>query len=246
MDNFPTRDGYTLVSVDYLDAGVDVTQTDKKTYITGKWDENTATSLTPTIKLNTVWKEGKTYKIYSVSDLIRNADLNGYYELYRDLDFTGLEWPVTFLSGEFNGKIFGNNHKITGVSFESTSRSRASNGLFSSFGENAYIENVTFENITHTIDLAAVAQEATFGLFAGSAAEGTSFKNVKVSGSLVFGDNCQSLAGIDSFTLKTVIGSGNADGITAGEITVAKKNGDNTSFDLKTEADGTITIVSGN
>ena len=246
MDNFPARDGYTLVSVDWdADSGIIETQTEKNKVITGKWDEETATSLTPTIKLHTEWKEGKTYKIYSVNDFIKNADLNGYYELYTDLDFTNAEWPTTFVNGEFNGKIFGRNHTISGVSFDSTSRSRLSSGLFSSLGENAYIENVTFKKITHTIDLMAVAQNSTFGLLAGSAADGASFKNVKVSGSLVFGDNCANLVGSDSFTIKTVIGNGDTTGITVGEITAVKKNVDNTAFIIKIEADGSVSIVSG-
>ncbi len=250
MDNFPTRDGYTLESVEYIDTNIIETETENKKFITGKWDEATATSLTPTIRLHTEWKEGKTFRIYSVNDFVKNADLNGYYELYTDLDFTGTEWPAAFLNGKFNGKIYGNNHKISGVSFDSATRNRTSNGLFSSFGEGAYIENLAFENIVETVDLAAAElannQTTTVGLLAGSADVGASFKNVKISGSLVFGDKCAELAGNDSFTVKTVIGSGSTSGITVVEITVVKKNEDNSSFNLKTEADGSVSIVSGN
>jgi hypothetical protein len=192
----------------------------------------------------TEWKEGKEYRIYSEKDLSKNADLDGYYHIYADLDFTEIEWPAAFLNGKFNGKIYGNSHTVSGVSFESTSRGRASNGLFSSFGENAYIENLTFANITHTIDIADVVQGTTFGLFAGSASDTATFKNVKVSGSLVFGDNCKELAGSENYTIKKVIGSGNASGITDVEITVTKKNDNNTAFKVQTEADGSISIVS--
>jgi hypothetical protein len=250
MDNFPTRDGYTLESVYYLDTMIKVdgtlNESGNKKIISGEWDEDTATSLTPTIKLFTEWQEGKRYKIYSAEDLIKNADAEGYYEIYANLNFSGKEWPAAFLNGKFNGKIFGNKHKITGISFESTSRSRLTNGLFSSLGENAYIENLRLENITHTIDLMAVAQDATFGLLAGTAAEGAEFKGVTVSGKLVFGDNCASLAGSDSFTVKTLVGSGNVSGITEGEILVEKKNEENTSFNLTVDEDGTVSIVSGN
>ncbi len=245
MDNFPTRDGYTLIpsSVEYLTNDVIETVTDTKKVITGKWDVVTATSLTPTIKLMTEWQEGTEYRIYTENDLVKNADLNGYYQIYADLDFTEIEWPSTFLNGKFNGKIYGNSHTVSGVSFESASRGRTSNGLFSSFGENAYIENLTFENITHTVDLADVVQGTTFGLLAGSAGDGASFKNVKISGSLVFGDNCAELVGNENFTVKKVIGSGNTDGITEVEITVTKKN-DTAAFKVKTEADGSVSIVS--
>ena len=245
MDNFPARDGYTLKKVDYYASDVIENVGEGKTTITGKWDEATATSLTPTIKLYTEWTEGKTYKIYSVEDFIKNADTEGYYELYANLDFTGVEWPAAFLNGKFEGKIFGNKHTISGVSFDSTSKSRITNGLFSALGENAYIENVKFEDITHTIDLGAVAQDATFGLLAGTAADGATFSKVTVSGKLVFGDNCAVLAGSDSFTVKTVIGSGGTKGITKGEILVVKQNEANTSFNLNVDEEDTVTIVSG-
>ena len=88
-------------------------------------------------------------------------------------------------------------------------------------------------------------QQATFGLLAGSVADGASFKNVTLGGSLVFGDNCAALVGRSDFTVKTVVGNGSSTGITAEEITVVKKNADKIGFNLKTEADGTVTIVSG-
>ena len=246
MDNFPKREGYTLVSVEYLDTNIIETTTDNKKTITGKWDEETATLITPTIRLETEWKVGKTYKIYSANDFVKNADLEGYYELYANLDFTGISWPATFSNGKFNGRITAaRTRTISGISFESTSRSRIANGLFSQLGENAYIENVRFENITHTIDLGAVAQDATFGLLAGTVADGATFKNVRISGKLVFGDSCATLAGDDSYTVKTVFGSGDATGITKGEITAVKKNGDNTEFDVILDGDE-VSIVSGN
>ena len=246
MDNFPEREGYTLVSVEYLDTNIIENVTDSKTTITGKWDPDTATSLTPTIRLETEWKVGKTYKIRSVNDFIKNADLNGYYELYANLDFTGVSWPSTFTNGEFNGRITSaRSRTISGISFESTSRNRLANGLFSSLGENAYFENVKFENITHTIDLGAVAQGATFGLLAGTAKDGATFKNVKISGKLVFGDNCATLAGDDSYTVKTVFGEGKTTGITTGEITAVKKNEENTDFSVTLDGED-VSIVSGN
>ena len=249
MDNFPEREGYTLDtrSIYYLDSmtKVEGVESGSKTIITGEWDEATATSLTPTIKLHTEWFEGKTYRIYSTEDFIKNADPNGYYELYSDLDFSKAEWPSAFLNEKFNGKIYGNKHEIYGVSFESTSRSRFANGLFSSLGENAYIEKVDFVDITHTIDLMAVAQDATFGLLAGTAADGATFKNVTVSGKLVFGDSCASLAGSDGFIINTLIASGDTDGITVEGITVEKQNAENNAFELSVDEDGAVSITSG-
>jgi hypothetical protein len=249
MDNFPEREGYTLKAVYDYDTGVKIegesSESSKKRSISGKWDEATATSETPVIKLYTEWEEGKRYRIHSAEELSANADINGYYELYANLNFKGIEWPQAFQNGKFNGQIIGNGKKISNVTFESTSRSRLANGLFSSLDENARIENVKFENITHVIDLLTVAQDATFGLLAGTAADGASFQNVTISGKLVFGDNCAALAGSDSFTVKKIIASGTTDGIKVGSITVSKKDEANTAFDLIVDNDGTITIVPG-
>ena len=249
MDNFPERDGYTLDTVYYYDSMTEVegtlSENGSKKFISGEWDEETATSLTPTIKLYTTWQEGKIYKIYSTDDFKKNADVNGYYELYANLDFKNTDWPSAFLNGKFAGKIFGNGHKISNVTFESTSRNRTENGLFSSFAPGAYIENVTFNNITHKIDLMTVAPGATFGLLSGEASDGCSFKNVTLGGKLLFGDNCSALVGDDSFTVKTVVGDGESDGISVSEILVEKQNKDNKSFGLSVDGEGFVTIVSG-
>lgn len=247
MDNFPTREGYTLDKVYYLDGmtELDVTVSESgKKYISGQWDEATATSLTPTIKLFTTWVEGERYRIYTTDDLRKSADLEGYYEIYSDLDFSETEWPSVFANGKFNGKIFGNGHKIIGAGIESTSRSRISNGLFSSLGENAYIENLEFENVTHKIDLMSVAPGATYGLLAGSAAESAGFKNVKISGKLLIGDSCASLAGSSDYTINTLFVGGNADGIDA-SITVEKANPATKTFNINVEGDGNVSITKG-
>ena len=247
MDNFPAREGYTLDKVYYLDGmtELDVTESEAgKKFISGSWDEATATSLTPTIKLFTTWVEGERYRIYTTEDLRKSADANGYYEIYSDLDFSQIEWPQAFANGKFNGKIFGNGHKIIGASVESTSRSRISNGLFASLGENSYIENLEFEAVTHKIDLMSVAPGATFGLLAGSAAESASFSNVKVSGKILIGDSCASLAGSIDYTINTLFVGGITDGIDA-SITVEKANPATKTFNLKVDEDGNVSITQG-
>lgn len=250
MDNFPEREGYTLEEVYYLDDGVKVegilSESGNRKYITGEWDPDTATSKTPVIKLLTTWQEGERYRIYSTDDFVKNADPKGYYELYADLDFTNDEWPKAFLNEKFSGKIYGNNFKIMNVGFRSTSRSSFSNGLFSAVDSSAYFENLTFENITHIIDLMEVAPNATFGLFAGSISQGASFKNVKINGKIVFADSCESLIGKTDLTIGKVTGAGSTDGITAGKITFVKENEDNKGFNIKIDGDGNVSIVSGN
>ena len=245
MDNFPARAGYTLAEVYYLDGmtkvEASVTEGGKK-FISGQWDEATATSLTPTIKLFTTWQEGERYRIYTTDDLRKNADAEGYYEIYADLDFSEVEWPTAFANGKFNGKIFGNGHVISGAYVESTSRSRISNGLFSSLGENAYIENLEIQNITHKIDLMSVAPGSTFGLLAGSAADTAEFNNVKVSGKLLIGDSCASLAGSSDYTINKLFVGGNSTGIDC-DIVVEKANLSTKTFDIKVDDEGNVSIT---
>ena len=249
-DNFPEREGYTLTGVYNFDTDAKIegsfaTESSTKRTITGEWDEETATSKTPVIKLYTRWEEGKRYRIYKPEDLTANADLNGYYELHANLYFNDTDWPKAFQNGEFNGVIIGNGKKISNVSIESTSGSRLANGLFASIGKNARIEKVKFENITHTIDVASVKPGTSFGLLAANVSDGASFSGVTVSGKLVFGDNCATLVGTD-VTIGKLVASGNTSGISGiNNILVEKKNEASSAFDLSVDDDGEITIVAG-
>ena len=246
MDNFPVREGYTLDKI-FFDENMknevkgELNNAGTKKIISGSWDESTATSLTPTIKLYTTWQEGERYRIYSTDDLRKHADVNGYYELYADLDFAGLDWPNAFANDKFNGRIYGNGHTISNVSFESTSRNRINNGLFSSIGEDAYIENVKFENVAHTINLMSVAPGASFGLLAGSIVDGAQFNNVSVSGKLLIGDNCESLAGNNDYTIGLVAANGTAEGIEY-NITASKVNPGNDKFNIEIE-ENTVSLT---
>ena len=250
MDNFPGRDGYTLDKVyDYFtmeEIHGKPSESGDKNFLTGRVNYETGRSETPVIKLYTTWQDGERYKIYSAKDLVDNANLNGYYEIMADLDFAGIKWPTTFQNGKFSGKIFGNNHKFKNISIETTQRGQTENGIFGSIGENAYIENLVFENARHTIDLMEVVNFSNFGLFAGSIFDGASFKNVSVLGSLLIGDKCAELATSTSpFNIGTISSSGNIDGIKS-NVKVEKVNPDNTAFDLVIADDGTVTILPGN
>ncbi len=254
MGNFPVRDGFTLIpeSVKLMNADGSLTdletftdQSGSKKFITGEWDVATATSKTPVIKLFTEWEEGKIYRIYSVDDLIKNVDLNGYYEIYDHLNFSDAQWPAAFTNGAFNGKFYGKdgNYIVSNINITANALNR-SIGLFGELGENASVESLYFKNINLTVDLMSAKNDsASIGLLAGSANEGASFKNVKIGGSLIFTDNCSSLAGKDDIIIKKVVGNGDKGGIGSSEITVTKKNPDNTSFALVLDGD-TITVVS--
>ena len=234
MKNFYQRSGYTLVNA-YLDENM---QTPLSGSITGQWDEETAVSLTPTVKVYTTWREGTWYKIHTADELRKNANVNGCYEILADLDFTGVDWPGAFSNSKFSGKIEGNGHTISNVSVESTNRSRVNNGLFSAITEKAEISNISFTGITHTINLALVSPDSKYALFAGTVYPGAVFENVTVSGKILFGDKCADIAGGTNYTVSLLTGDGAVAGISAGTITAEKVNPENSSFEIVIDGDG--------
>ena len=196
MGNFPVREGYTLECV-YADEEYTSPVTTES--YSGSWDVATGTSLTPTIKLYTTWLEGNRYRIYSAEDLRKNADRNGWYDLYADLDFTDVNWPAIFTSGSFSGVINGNGHTISGVKVTSEGN-KQTYGIFSALSATARLTNVSFENITHTFNAGRVMAGASVGLLAGEIDAAATLTGVSVSGKLVFGDNCNNLKNAD-FTI---------------------------------------------
>jgi hypothetical protein len=88
----------------------------------------------------------------------------------------------------------------------------------------------------------SVAPGSTFGLLAGSAADTAEFKNVKISGKLLIGDSCASLAGSSDYTIHQLFVGGKADGIDY-EIVVEKANLASKTFDVKVDDEGNVSIT---
>lgn len=190
MGKFPKRDGYTLLSA-YSDSAM---QNAVSGRVEGKWDIETASVESPVIRIYTEWAEGNQYRIYSADQLRKNAALDGVYTLMNDIDFTGVSWPGAFANGKFSGEFNGNGYKISNISFKSEG-TVAQSGLFGSIESGARFDNITFENITCTVNPRRVAVGAKYGLFAGNIASGATFDGVSVSGILLFGANCASFGG---------------------------------------------------
>lgn len=255
MGNFPSRSGYTLdcvyIDEDCLIAAAEsdyaVWNADDETYtLTGKWDVSTGTQTEATVKLYTKWTEGEQYRIYTAEDLRKNANVNGHYEIMRDLDFSKVKWHSTFKNGEFNGTINGNGHTISNISIESGQDSKK-NGLFGSIGENAVFCDVTFENIVHTIDAGRVSPSTYFGLLAGIISDDASFTDVSVSGSILLGDKCQNLKNYaGDYIIGLLCADGTPSGVTYSEETIIceKEDPDNErlTFAISVDDDGFVTL----
>jgi hypothetical protein len=93
-----------------------------------------------------------------------------------------------------------------------------------------------------------VANGAGFGLLTGSVSEGSHFNNVKISGKLLFTDNCFGLVSkSDAFSIGLIASSGNIEGISfgEGEVTAEKVNAENESFDIEINEDGSVSLTAG-
>ena len=180
MGTFPKRDGYTFDGA-YSDPECTVPITSD---IIGAYDEATAVTLTPTIKIYTKWREGTWYCIENQSQFTSNISATANYELLCDLDFAGKSWPRAFTNNGFSGTIVGNGHKITGISVNQTDISNMRGGIFAVISSTAKISDLTFENVTYNIQAGSRLSGASFGTLASSIEEGAVLDNVSFSGTL--------------------------------------------------------------
>ncbi len=239
MGDVSKRRGYTFDAA-YLDENMTTPITESS--ISGVVDYETGKLAEKTIKLYTTWLEGNHYRIYSVDQLNKNASYDGIYHIMSDLDFGGESWD--FYGTGFSGKLYGNGHKISNISFATTYAS-SSNGLFASINDGALIEDVTFENITHKINVGITKADDSFGLFAGKIADGAVLDNVSISGSLLFGPNCANLENYSGYYIGIVASTGTPDGIDASDITydVYTENDTSPTFTVVEEDDGVLKLV---
>ena len=216
MYDFPEREGYTFNGV-YFDAeGKSKVDTDVITH-TGTVDIATAVAKDSKMKLYVDWVEGEWYHIYNVEQFVDNANLNGSYELHADLDFTDVIWPTAFMYGNFAGTIKGNGHTIKNVEVVQTNNSKVNAGLFGNLTEKTNISDVTFENITVTIQSGTRVAGTSYGLFAGTIAENAVLNNVKLlSSTLKIDSKCY--FGVTDYVIGLVCGMGNPDVIADAQV----------------------------
>ena len=207
MNAFPKRAGYTFVSAYYDSEGKNAADT--QVVHPGTVDESNATAQNATLKLYVDWKEGEWYRITTAKQFADNANIKGCYEILADLDFSNVNWPTGLAYGKFAGTIQGNGHTIRNVNLIQKDNSKNNAGLFGMLTENAVLKDVTFENVTFTIQAGAKTRDTSFGLLAGTVAEGVTFENVKIlSGKLVI--DCDYFLN-EEYTIGLLCGSGTVD-----------------------------------
>ena len=142
----------------------------------------------------TTWIEGEWYQIRTADQFINAAAPGRCYEILADLDFTDKIWPTGLETGTFTGRIIGNDHTFSNITFaQSGGPNQTYGGLFGRIDGTAHIENVTFANVTYTVGSGSRMMDSSFGLFTGylSVPQGgpSPLANVTLSGgTLIIGD----------------------------------------------------------
>ena len=223
MYNFPENDGYTFNGAYYDEAGTE--QIVSVLEHAGEVDEETGTADETVMKVYVDWLEGEWYHIYTVDQFLDNASIKGNYEIHADLDFTDENWPSSLMYGNFTGSIKGNGHKFTNIELKQTNNSKVNAGLFGNLTEEASITDLTFENVTFTIEKGTRVAGASFGLFAGTLSDGAELSNVNIlNGVIQIDSSCY--FGVNDYSIGLLCGTGNAAVIPNAQITCVP-TGDN-------------------
>ncbi len=237
MGDIGKRSGYTFSEV-YSDEAYSelVTAESIKGYI----DIETGRLQDTVINLYTTWEEGTHYRIYAPKDLT-GVSGDGIFHIMNDLDFSGKVWAFPT---KFSGKIYGEGHTISNVTFE-TAYANTNNGLFAEITADAQIRDIVFENVTHTVNVGLVKADTTFGLFAGRIADGALLENVSVSGRLLFGEDCLNLGNYSSsnYSIGIFAADGTPADIDTSAIEIGLADPSITGFTLSADDSGNITLV---
>lgn len=164
------------------------------------------------------YMEGEWYHIYNAKQLKDNASPMGNYILEADLDFADVTWPGVFMTGNFTGSIQGNGHTIRNVTINQTNTGSTNVGLFGALQAGSKLENVTFENVTFTIEKGFTRGEPNYGLLTGDLNSDAIITNVQILASKLQIDSAAYFAN-DMYSIGLICGSGDASVITKAEIT---------------------------
>lgn len=212
MYKFPARSGYTFNAAYYDAEGTRAVDTPEVIH-TGEVNYETGTAEGGAMELYLDWTEGEWFHIYNVEQFLDNASVSGNYVLHADLDFSGEIWPTSLMYGNFSGTIQGNGHTMRNIELTQTNNSKVNAGLFGHLTETASVTDVTFENVTFTIQSGTRVVGTSYGLFAGTISGDAALENVAVTGCLQIDSSCY--FGVDEYVIGLVCGMGDPARVTA-------------------------------
>jgi hypothetical protein len=120
--------------------------------------------------------------------------------------------------GNLTGSIKGNGHKFTNIELKQTNNSKVNAGLFGNLTEEASITDLTFENVTFTMEKGTRVAGASFGLLAGTISDGAALTNVNIlNGVIQIDSSCY--FGVNDYSIGLLCGTGNAALVPNAQIT---------------------------
>lgn len=220
-DTFPQASGKTFSKI-YSDKELQNEITEGILPHNGSWDTVAAVAFNAVQRYYTTWEDGVWFNIANEDQLIKNARADGCYNFNANLDFKDKTWPAAF-SGEFKGKIIGNNHTISNITVNQTDANNTVNGgLFGVVTDSVEIKDIIFDNVVYSMKDGSRRPGASFGLFAGTLSENAKIENVKINGEIQIG-NIYNLRGggeaYGGYSIGLVSGNGVKKGITYDNIT---------------------------
>ncbi len=195
----------------------------------GGIDLETATPINRVQNIYVTLTDGEIYRIETAAQFAKSFNVEGIFEIYEDLDFTGVEWPRNYTVQTFKGKItgMGGVKKFSNVTANFISQTSRIGGLFGEIGSEATIKDINFENLTVSFSNGGRRiRDAEFGLFAGAIEEKKVTENgtektlkpdisgVSVSGTMRLGE-----LSLSDYSVN-LVANGDLTGITEGEIKV--------------------------
>ena len=238
MGEYPSVSGKTFNKVYYDAAGSQPVTGDSAVH-PGKVNNATGQAENAVLKLYIDYTEGDWYHIYNAQQLADNININGHYVLHADLDFSNVSWPRAFTTGTFNGSIEGNGHSIKNVTVIQKDYQKPAGGLFGALGADATLTDLTFDNITFTLQSGTRVTSPAFGVLAGTIAAEATLTEVTVKGTLQIDSACSTTLKSDC-AIGLVCGAGDASAVTA-DITY-EAVGEAADTVKITEKDGVVTV----
>ncbi|MBQ3196093.1 MAG: hypothetical protein IJB65_06465 [Clostridia bacterium] len=178
------------------------------------------------------WSELKEYRIYTAEQFVKNYSPSAHYTLYGDLDFTGINWPSSLVTGAFSGSINGNGHTISNIAVECNNTDKTSFGLFGRLENTAKISDVKFNNISFTISKGARKPGTYYGLFAGTVSNAL-IENVTIDNSTLALAHDIYFA-TDDYTIDLICGN-NTLSIDHSDISCVVTEGGKPEYNIKVE-----------
>ncbi|MGM9602202.1 MAG: hypothetical protein ACI3W5_11575 [Faecousia sp.] len=239
MYHFPRKAGFTYECAYYDAQGSRSVDTPALEH-PGLVNYETGTAENASMKLYVDWTEGEWYHIYNVEQFLNHASVSGCYVIHADLDFAGEIWPTSLMYGNFSGTIQGNGHTFRNIELAQTNNSKVNAGLFGYMTETAGLSDLTFENVTFTIQAGTRVVGTSYGLLAGTISSGAALNNVSILDSVLQIDSgC--FFGVDDYAIGLISGMGCPDGMDYSGITCTAV-GENPQRVAITVSENTVTV----